>query len=97
MIVAVSVVELHIPAACSLKDKRRVVRALMDKIHQRYRVSVAETDFHDLHQRAEFGIAAVHGSQAQAEKLMAGIQALIEQTAEAQLLWWEPEYLEPIR
>ncbi|MGB6993115.1 MAG: DUF503 domain-containing protein, partial [Thermoanaerobaculia bacterium] len=60
MIVAVSVFELHIPAGRSLKDKRRVVKALKDRIYRRYRVSIAETDHHDLHQRAEIAIAAVH-------------------------------------
>ncbi len=97
MIVAVAVIELHIPAARSLKDKRRVVKALMDKIHHRYRVSIAETDFHDLRQRSEFAIAAVHGSDAQIKRLMEDIHTLIERSPEAQLLSWEPEFLEPMR
>ncbi|MEE8278944.1 MAG: DUF503 domain-containing protein [Thermoanaerobaculia bacterium] len=97
MIVAVSVFELHIPAARSLKDKRRVVKALMEKIHHRYRVSIAETDYHDVRQRTEISIAAVHGTEAKATRLMDGIHSLIEQSPEAQLLSWDPEYLEPVR
>lgn len=97
MIVAVSVFELHIPAARSLKDKRRVVKALMDKIHHRFRVSIAETDFHDVHQRTEIAIAAVHSTEAKAKRLMDDIHLLIEQSAEAQLLCWDPEYLESVQ
>ena len=97
MIVAISVFELHIPAARSLKDKRRVVKALMEKIHHRYRVSIAETDYHDVRQRAEISIAAVHGTEAKAMRLMDRIHSLIEQSPEAQLLSWDPEYLEPVR
>ena len=59
MIVGVTVFELHLPASRSLKDKRRVVKSLIDRVHQRYRLSVAETGFHDLHQRAEIAVAAV--------------------------------------
>ena len=53
MIVGISVFELHLPSSRSLKDKRRVVKSLVERIHQRFRVSVAETGFHDLHQRSE--------------------------------------------
>jgi uncharacterized protein YlxP (DUF503 family) len=94
MIVAVSVFELHIPAGRSLKDKRRVVKALKDRIHHRYRVSIAETDHHDLHQRAEIAIAAVHGSRGEMERLMNAIHTMIEEVPEAMLISWDPQYLE---
>jgi uncharacterized protein YlxP (DUF503 family) len=96
MIVAVSVFELHIPAGRSLKDKRRVVKALKDRIYQRYRVSIAETDHHDLHQRAEIAIAAVHGSRTEMERLMNRIHTMIEDVPEAMLISWDPQYLESI-
>ena len=51
--------ELHIPGARSLKDKRRAVKSLVDRMHHRYRVSVAETDLQDLSRRAELGLAVV--------------------------------------
>ena len=59
MVVGVSVFELHLPASRSLKEKRRVVKSFVERLHERLRVSVAETGFHDLHQRAEIGVAAV--------------------------------------
>ena len=61
MVVAIAVLELHLPGSRSLKDKRRVVKSLIDRMHARFRVSVAETEYHDLHQRAEIGIA--HGAR----------------------------------
>ena len=42
MIVAVLQVELGIEGAASLKDKRRVVRGLKDRLHREHQVSVAE-------------------------------------------------------
>jgi uncharacterized protein YlxP (DUF503 family) len=94
MVVVISVVELHIPEGRSLKQKRRILKSIMDRIHQRYRVSIAETDYHDLHQRAEIAIAAVHVSRSEMERMMQGIRRLVEATPGAMLLSWDPQYLE---
>jgi hypothetical protein len=95
MIVGISVFELHLPSSRSLKDKRRVVKSLIDRVHQRYRVSIAETDFHDLHQRAEIAIAAVAaGGEREMEKLMDEVRNLVESEPEAYLTRWEPQMLE---
>ncbi len=94
MVVAISVFELHLPRSRSLKEKRRVVKSLTERIHRRHRVSVAETDFHDLRQRAEIGIAAVGTSHHRLERQMDAIRRLADEESDAILLGWEPEYLE---
>lgn len=95
MIVGVSIFELHLPASRSLKDKRRVVKSLIDRVHRRYRVSVAETDFHDLHQRAEIAVAAVTaGGESEMEKMMDELRNLVESEPEVFLTRWEPQMLE---
>ena len=97
MIVGVSSFELHLPSSRSLKDKRRVVKSLVDRIHQRFRVSVAETDYHDLHQRAEITLAAVTNGEGEMESLMDEIHGLVENQNEAFLTRWEPQILEGLR
>ncbi len=92
MVVLVTVVELHLPAARSLKEKRRVVKSLIERIHARYRVSVAETGFHDLHQRCEIAIAAVHQSPSHVEHLMDTLRSLFDEQPEALVVRWEPEF-----
>jgi len=95
MIVGISIFELHLPASRSLKDKRRVVKSLIERVHQRYRVSIAETDFHDLHQRAEIAVAAVAaGGEGEMERLMNEIRNLVQSEPEAYLTRWEPQMLE---
>ena len=94
MVVAIAVLELHIPAARSLKDKRRVVKSLIERMHSRFRVSVAETDFHDLHQRAEIGVAAVGRSERELEHLMNELRRLADDEVEAFVARWEPQFLE---
>lgn len=94
MIVAVSVFEIHIPAGRSLKAKRRVVKSLTERLHQRYRVSVAETDHHDLHQRAQIAVAAVHRSRFELERLLDGIREQVDSLPDALLTSWEPYFVE---
>jgi uncharacterized protein len=95
MIVGISVFELHLPASRSLKDKRRVVKSMIDRLYQRYRVSVAETGFHDLHQRAEIAVAAVAaGGEGEMERLMDELRSLVESDPEVYLTRWEPQLLE---
>lgn len=94
MVVGISVCELHLPAARSLKEKRRVMKSLVERIHRRYRVSVAETDFQNLHQRAEISIAAVANGEGEMTELMQQLRALIDEEMEAVVTLWEPQFLE---
>lgn len=94
MVVGVSIFELHIPEARSLKHKRKVIRSLVDRIHRRFRVSIAETDYHDLHQRAEVSIAAIARSPTDGQRLMDSIRDLIDTEPAAMLTHWDPQLLE---
>ena len=95
MIFGISVFELHLPASRSLKDKRRVVKSLIERVHQRFRVSIAETDFHDLHQRAEIAMAVVvSGGESEMEKLMEEVRNIVEGDPEVYLTRWDPQLLE---
>lgn len=97
MVVALAIAELHLPQARSLKDKRRVVKGLIERIHAKFRVSIAETDHHDLHQRAEIAIAAVHQGEHELEALLEEIRRILDTEPEAYLTRWDPEYLEATR
>ena len=96
MVVGVSVFELQVPAARGLKEKRKVIKSLIDRIHRRFRVSIAETDLHDLHQRAEISIAVVAQNEHDGQRLMDAIRDLIEAEPNAVLTFWEPQLMEGI-
>ena len=61
--VAVLVIHLHFPEAGSLKAKRKDLASIKAQLHGRHGVSVAETDHHDLWQRATL-TAALTGRSA---------------------------------
>ncbi len=76
MAISVSIFELHLPEARSLKQKRKVIKSLIERIHRRFRVSIAETDHHDLHQRSEISLAAVARSDGAIQRLTAPVRVL---------------------
>lgn len=59
MVVGVLQFEVIVHDAQSLKDKRRVVRSLKDRLHREHQVAVAEVGAHDVRTRAVLGLAAV--------------------------------------
>ena len=79
VVVAVITWDLHLNGCASLKDKRRIIKSLKDRLHHRFNVSVAETASHDRWQRAEFQI--VNRGTASAFILVAEDIGFIEDTA----------------
>jgi len=82
-------IELHIPAARSLKDKRQVVRSLKDRIREHTRAAVAEVDHQDLWQRAALGVAVVAPDVTQARQLLQSVRRIVEQQWAAELTDWQ--------
>lgn len=94
MVVAIARAEFHLPTARSLKDKRRFLKSLVDRLHNRLRISIAETGHQDLWQRTEVGLAFVHADRTVAERKLEEIHRLFEDQAEAQLAVWDADCLE---
>jgi uncharacterized protein YlxP (DUF503 family) len=91
MFVGIVRIELHLPAATSLKDKRSVVRGLKDRIRQRVHAAVAEVDHQDLWQRAALGVAVVSGERRQVGEMLQSVRRLVESTFGAELLDWQEQ------
>ncbi len=60
--VAVLTIDLHFPEAGSLKSKRKDLASIKSQLHGRLGLTVAETDFQDLWQRARLTAALTGGS-----------------------------------
>lgn len=59
MIVGVLTVDLMVYDARSLKDKRRVVKSVIQRIRDGFSAAVSEVEYHDMHNRCKLGIAIV--------------------------------------
>ncbi len=86
--------ELRIPAAQSLKQKRRDLKRLIAQLSRDFSVSVAEVDHHELWQRATLGLAVVAPQAGQLERLVAAIERQVRSNGEIELLQVEVSYLE---
>lgn len=73
MVIGILQVRLAIDAAQSLKDKRRVVAGLKDRLHREHQVSVAEVDAQDVHQTAVLGLAVVSTEVPHCQSILDGI------------------------
>ena len=62
MVIGVMQIELDIPGAMSLKDKRRVVKSIKDSCHRHHMVSVAEVGALDVWNKAVLGVSVVSNS-----------------------------------
>ena len=77
MIVGLLTLDLHIPEANSLKSKRMVVKSLIDRIRNKFNVSVAEVDANNLWQRSVIGIAFVSNETVMVNKVFEQIKNLV--------------------
>ena len=57
MLVGTLLVQVYIPGATSLKDKRKVVKSVIHRVQNRFNVSIVELDYANLWQRTTIGVA----------------------------------------
>ncbi len=91
MVVGVLRVRLGVFEALSLKDKRRVVKSLKDRLSARHNVSVAEIDDLDHRQAATLGVAMVSNDGRFVESALAKIVDEIRLFGRAALLDYDIE------
>ncbi len=94
MIVGVATADLHIPHARSLKDKRRVVKSLLDRIAHKHRVSAAEVEHQNLRQRAQLGFALVNSDRRHALSTLEDIHRIVADRDDALLTDWHSDLIE---
>ena len=70
MVVGILQIEIGIDGSQSLKDKRRVVSSLKDRLHREHQVSVAEVDRLDDHRVAVLGITMASNSVSHCQSVM---------------------------
>ena len=75
-----------VPDAMSLKDKRRAVKSLKDRIAHRFNVSVAEVGLLDSLRQSELGVALVTNDSTFAESCLSKIVELVRATVKLELL-----------
>ncbi len=93
MIVGVLTIDLFFPHARSLKDKRRILHGLKERLKGRHNVAVAELDFQDKWQRARLGVVTLNSQASVVEDVLARILAEARGLEEGEVVGHEVRYL----
>jgi len=93
MVIGLLQMHLAIREANSLKDKRRVIKSLRDRIRHDFNVSVSEVDHQDRRRSAALAVALVTTDGTFADQVMAKVVSLVRRTPGAELVEYETELL----
>jgi hypothetical protein len=85
MVVGVLRLTLFLPENHSLKGKRQVLRAIKDRVRNKFNVSIAESGGNDMWQRAELGICQVGNDRAFVDSALREVVNYIDSLALAAL------------
>lgn len=78
MLVASCEIKLYLPGAFTLKDKRKIIKSLLQKSKNKFNLSTAEVGAHDYTQTAVLGAAVVGNDYNYLQSVMAKYQDFVE-------------------
>lgn len=78
MVVGVCRLTISIAESYSLKDKRRVVKSLVERLRHRFNVAVAEVEDHEVWNSAVIGVACVSTGSAHAQEILDHVLAFAD-------------------
>lgn len=94
MYVAALHVDLHLPAIRSLKQKRAVIRPILDGARHRFSVAAAEVDAHDRWQRAGLAFTVVGASAGHVREVLDAVERFVWSFPEVEVLEVELRWLD---
>jgi len=78
MVVGVLRLELRLPETHSLKGKRSILRSIKARVQQKFNVSIAECEEHDLWQRTILGVSQVGADQPHVDRCLREVVSFID-------------------
>jgi len=94
MNVGVCRINLRLPENLSLKGKRQVLKSIMARVRNRFDVSIAEVDNHDLWQLATLGVCCVSNNKRHTNEVLSKVVDFVADSRfEIEMLNYEIEIL----
>jgi len=91
MHVGICTLHLRLAGSHSLKEKRRIVKSIKDRVKNKFNVSIAEVDMLDSWQWAVLGVACVSNDSGFANSVLSNVINLIEDIHLAELVDYKIE------
>lgn len=80
MVIGVCTIELDIPMAASLKNKRQVIKSTVTKMRREFNIAVAEVGRQDARQTAVIGVVTVSNDKDYVHGLLTRVARWVEET-----------------
>ena len=93
MTVGIALVSFRLHEIHSLKEKRKIVKSLIEKSRNRFNVAVAEVADQDVHQKAAIGVAVIGNDGRVLDSLLDRVIDFMESLGEADLVSTEIELI----
>ncbi len=93
MVVGFGTVELRLHGVYSLKEKRGIVRSVVQRVQNQFHISVAEVGALDDHQSALVGFAVVSNNQRLANSILDKVVDAVEEFGLAEVADVELEFI----
>jgi uncharacterized protein YlxP (DUF503 family) len=78
--------EIYIPYSHSLKEKRKTLNKIKDRVKNKYNVAFAELDYLNKWQRSKIGLVTINAQKKMVEKIFHRIIRDIEENIEGEIL-----------
>jgi uncharacterized protein YlxP (DUF503 family) len=85
-------IEIFLPYSQSLKDKRKVLNTLRDRVRGRFNAAFAELDYQDKWQRSRIGIVTLNSQKGIVDEILQKICRDVEQNLEGEVVHSEFHY-----
>lgn len=93
MIIGTCQLKLTIYDSNSLKDKRQVIKSLIERIQSRFNVSIAEIDLNDKWMVSIIGFACVSNNTKHANQILSNVINFIDEDNRVEIIEHEIEIL----
>lgn len=77
MHIGVLSIELHFPGSQNLKQKRRILKSLCERLRNQFNIAIAEVDGNDFWQRGRIGITSVSNESLPLDRLFTAITSFV--------------------
>ena len=86
MVVGLCTLELFLPDNGSLKEKRRVLKSIKDRLRRKFNISISELGGQDLWQKSILGMACVGNEKRHVNQVLDSAVGLVRSTPMVEII-----------
>ncbi len=93
MIIGLLIFEIFLPYSHSLKEKRKTLNMIRDRLKKKYNIAFAELDYQNKWQRSKVGLVTLNTQKGMIERIFHKIVLETEENIEGEILYKEVYFL----